>query len=72
MLRGHTPKNESSAAKAQSNYLKQSFGSDFTAKLKSNRRHEYNGSWRKENGQGEASLRRFKNKKSEALKTRMK
>ena len=58
MLRGHTKKENIEGEKRITNFVRSSFGDDFSAKLKSNRRHEYR-DYRKENGQGDASLRRY-------------
>ena len=58
MLRGHTKKEYSEGEKGMTKMIRTSMGNDFAAKLKSNRRHEFR-DWRKENGQGDASLRRY-------------
>lgn len=62
MLRGHTKKENSKKEKNTTKLVKETLGKDFSAKLKSNRRHEYR-DYRKENGAGDASLRRFIAKK---------
>lgn len=72
MYKGQTPKKDKAQQQRIVALERSSLGDDFVAKLKSNRRHEFNGEWRKAQGQGEASLRRFTKAKSEGLKTRIK
>jgi hypothetical protein len=62
MYRGHTKKEDSEREKGITNSIKKNFGDDFSAKLKSTRRNGVR-DWRKEQGQGSASLRRYIAKK---------
>jgi hypothetical protein len=57
MYRAKTNLKDKGREQKNTELLKSSFGSDFTAKLKSNRRNEAR-EWRKKMGQGDASLRR--------------
>ena len=58
MYRGHTKKEDSEREKSTTKLIKQNFGEDFVAKLKSNRRNGIR-DYRKEQGPGSASLRRY-------------
>ena len=62
MYRARTDLKDKGREQKNTEFLKDSFGPDFTAKLKSNRRNQAR-DWRKENGQGDASLRRYMAKK---------
>lgn len=62
MLRGHTPKKYSESQKKVFNTIRESFGDDFAAKLKSETRHEFR-DYRKTEGKGDASFRRYLAKK---------
>ena len=64
MSYGKTPINRKENEIQNHKFMKESFGKDFTSKLKSERRFGFR-DFRKEMGQGSASLRRYT--KSKAL-----
>ena len=63
MYRGYTPKIRSEVEKSQTNFLREGFGKDFVAKLKSKRRYGFR-DWRKTEGKGDASFRRYSRSKA--------
>ena len=69
MSLGKTPKDKKDSEIRVTKMIKDGFGEDFVAKLKSNRRYSFR-DWRKEMGQGSASLRRYT--KSKAIKSKQK
>lgn len=62
MNRGHTKKDDKDRSKSLHNLIKSALGDDFASRSKAIRRNGWR-DWRKESGQGDASLRRYLAKK---------
>lgn len=63
MLRGATKPDRKEKEIETTKIIRESLGKDFVAKLKSNRRKEFGSEYRKEQGKGDASFRRYMAKK---------